>query len=80
MRFQPVVDRRQSYLTSPHYPHGYIVETLACGHEHIERIDDHDSGPLRLPSGEVAPRQHRHNARRRRCVECETQARKERRL
>lgn len=33
-----VIDRRQDFHATTDRPHGAIVETLECGHEHVEEI------------------------------------------
>lgn len=80
-QLRKVIERRQDFRSTPDYPQGFVVETLDCGHEHIEVIAedlDDDSGIVEQIAREQARNEienpnerHSHNAKRRRCEECE---------
>lgn len=55
-----VTDRQQVFQATHHYPHGWVNETLECGHVHVEQINAVDD----------ATAHHRHQTTRRRCEVC----------
>jgi hypothetical protein len=55
-----VTDRQQVFLSTHEHPHGWINETLECGHIHIEMINPAEDSDSR----------HRHQTKRRRCEAC----------
>lgn len=54
-----VKDRQQVFLSTHDHPHGWINETLECGHIHVEMINPAESDS-----------RHRHQTKRRRCEAC----------
>lgn len=66
-----VLDRRQDFRSTEDFSHGWINETLECGHIHREGIAPDD--PVTDVDGH--PIRHSHNATRRRCDECVKSAR-----
>lgn len=75
-----IVDRRMDFRETEDHPHGFIVETLECGHEHIEDIaqglygDDDDIEQFARAEAEEEIEdgvKHSHNAKGRRCRQCQ---------
>ena len=65
-----VVNRHQDFRSTEDFPHGWIVESLECGHEHHEAILPDMPAVMDDGGDRLRPFPHSHNAERRRCDDC----------